>query len=166
MLVGKNTQKMRRLGMHRLSTYGMLKEHGLEWVMALLRRLVTAGWAMVTPDDFPVVYLTQAGADVMTSKKPVRLLLPPKKRVRARRDRKSLVAGVDASLFEKLRSVRLELARAEGVPAYLICSDRTLAALADKRPHDEKSLRAIHGMGPARVASYGPAFLDALRKTR
>lgn len=163
MLVGKNTAKMRRMGLQRLSTYGMLKEHGLEWVMALLRRLVTAGWAMVTPDDFPVVYLTQAGADVMMSKKPVRLLLPPKKRVRARRDRKSLVGAVDATLFEKLRSVRLELARAEGVPAYLICSDRTLAALADKRPHDTKSLRAIHGMGPARVASYGSAFLDALR---
>ena len=163
MLVGKNTQKMRRLGMHRLSTYGMLKDHPLEWVMALLRRLVTAGWAMITPDDFPVVYLTQAGADVMMSKKPVRLILPPRKRVRARRDRKSLVASVDASLFERLRSVRLELARAEGVPAYLICSDRTLAALADKRPRDVKSLRAIHGMGPARVASYGSAFLDALR---
>ncbi len=166
MLVGKNTAKMRRMGLNRLSTYGMLKEHGLEWVMALLRRMVTAGWAMVTPDDFPVVYLTQAGADVMMSKKPVRLLLPPKKRVRARRDRKSLVAAVDATLFEKLRSVRLELARAEGVPAYLICSDRTLAALADKRPDDEKSLRAIHGMGPARVASYGPAFLKALRGAR
>ena len=42
MLVGKNTAKMRRMGLNRLSTYGMLKEHGLEWVMALLRRMVTA----------------------------------------------------------------------------------------------------------------------------
>ena len=163
MLAGRDNAKTRRMGLTRLSTFGVLRDKDVEWVMALLRRLVTAKYAAVTADDFPVLYLTKLGADVMRGQTPARVLLPPERPARAKRKRgASLPAGVDAELFERLRGARLELARAEGVPAYLICSDRTLAEIAARRPRNARELLSVHGMGPTRVQAYGAALLSAL----
>jgi ATP-dependent DNA helicase RecQ len=65
--------------------------------------------------------------------------------------------------FQRLRSVRRELADAEGVPAYIVFSDAVLARMAAARPSDEAGLLAISGVGPAKLARYGDAFLRALR---
>lgn len=163
MLAGRDNAKTRRIGLTRLSTFGLLKHKDVEWVMALLRRLVTADYARVTADDYPVIHLTKLGAEVMMGEAPARVLLPPERPRRAKRERTAQLPGdVDPVLFERLREARLELARAEGVPAYLVCSDRTLAEIATRRPRDLDELLTVHGMGPARVAAYGEALLSAL----
>ncbi len=66
------------------------------------------------------------------------------------------------ALFQRLRSVRRELADAEGVPAYIVFSDAVLARMAATRPSNEAGLLAISGVGPAKLARYGEAFLRAL----
>jgi ATP-dependent DNA helicase RecQ len=66
---------------------------------------------------------------------------------------------VDAGLFERLRAWRLETARAESVPAFVVFSDRTLRALAAVRPADEIALAAVPGVGPAKLERYGSALL-------
>jgi ATP-dependent DNA helicase RecQ len=69
-----------------------------------------------------------------------------------------------ALVFQRLRAVRRELADAEGVPAYIVFSDAVLARMAAARPADEAALLAISGVGPAKLARYGDAFLRALRE--
>jgi ATP-dependent DNA helicase RecQ len=69
---------------------------------------------------------------------------------------------VDAGLFERLRSWRLEAARADGVPAYRVFSDRTLRAVALARPSDEGELAAVPGIGPAKLERYGEAVLGQI----
>ncbi len=69
----------------------------------------------------------------------------------------------DAELFERLRALRRSLADAEGVPAYIVFSDATLTRMAAERPQDEAGLLAVHGIGPAKLARYGAAFLRVLR---
>ena len=168
MLVGKSNQKLRRQGLDRLSTHGILKDHDPEWVLALLRRLVTAGYANITADDYPTVYLTKKGARVMKEEEQARVLLPPPvKKGRTRRGGGGSkggpsVASEDRDLFERLRDQRRELAKARGVPAYVVCSDRTLAEIAAQRPGDEAALGAVHGMGPARIEAYGEALLGVV----
>jgi ATP-dependent DNA helicase RecQ len=73
-------------------------------------------------------------------------------------------AGADPELFERLRALRRSLADAEGVPAYIVFSDAVLARMAAARPADESALLAISGVGPAKLARYGAAFLRALRE--
>jgi ATP-dependent DNA helicase RecQ len=70
---------------------------------------------------------------------------------------------VDDALFARLRALRRELADAEGVPAYIVFSDAVLARMAALRPTDDAGLLAISGVGPAKLARYGTAFLRALR---
>jgi ATP-dependent DNA helicase RecQ len=172
-LHGRDTQRLRDLGLTSLSTHGLLSEHALPWIMALLRRLLTAGLVDVTTGDFPVPYLTQIGGETMKAERAVRLILPqpdvgrtPRKKAR-KRGRSSAttveLSGADATLFEQLRSARLEVAKAKGVPAYVVCHDRTLAEMASLKPSSLIEMADVHGMGPARIDEYGSRFLSVIR---
>ncbi len=76
------------------------------------------------------------------------------------------VAERDADLFDKLRALRKQLADAQGVPAYIVFSDGTLAAMAAQRPANENELLDVSGVGPAKLEKYGQAFLQLLRDNR
>src|SRR5262245_37612443 len=67
-------------------------------------------------------------------------------------------------LFARLRQLRRQLADAEGVPAYIVFSDAVLVRMAAARPRDASDLLAISGIGPAKLARYGDAFLAAIRE--
>jgi superfamily II DNA helicase RecQ len=69
---------------------------------------------------------------------------------------------VDAGVFQRLRSWRLETARADGVPAFVVFPDRTLRALAIARPSDADELAAVPGVGPAKLERYGEALLGEI----
>ncbi|HEX7052101.1 MAG TPA: ATP-dependent DNA helicase RecQ [Longimicrobiales bacterium] len=72
-------------------------------------------------------------------------------------------AGARGPLFEALRALRKRLADAQGVPAYIVFSDRVLVELAARRPRDADAMIDVPGVGPAKLERYGPAFLDAIR---
>jgi ATP-dependent DNA helicase RecQ len=65
-------------------------------------------------------------------------------------------------LFEALRAHRLELAQLEGVPPYVIASDRSLRELASLRPRRQEDLLLAHGIGEAKAQKYGEGFLRIL----
>jgi ATP-dependent DNA helicase RecQ len=72
-------------------------------------------------------------------------------------------AAPEDSLFEALRSLRTELAKAERVPAYVVFSNATLADMAVKRPADMVDFMDVSGVGEYKAARYGRAFLEAIR---
>lgn len=67
-----------------------------------------------------------------------------------------------AALFEKLRSVRTELAAEKLVPPYIICSDKTLKDMCAKLPRDKEQLADVYGMGEQKIQNYGEAFMSAV----
>jgi ATP-dependent DNA helicase RecQ len=69
-------------------------------------------------------------------------------------------------LFEALRAYRLALARSEGVPPYIIASDRSLRDLSQLRPRDARELLGVHGIGPAKAARYGEGLLQVVAAER
>ena len=70
----------------------------------------------------------------------------------------------DKGLFDDLRKLRLELARAEGLPAYCIFQDRTLREMASKLPDSREKMMSIVGVGEVTLRKYGGAFLDLISK--
>ena len=72
--------------------------------------------------------------------------------------------SIEGALFQRLRALRRTLANAENVPAYIVFSDAVLARMAAARPTDEAGLLAVSGVGPAKLARYGAAFLGVLRE--
>jgi ATP-dependent DNA helicase RecQ len=76
-----------------------------------------------------------------------------------------LVLGPEeAALFNALKAVRGELARAEQVPAYVVFPDRTLAEFAMRRPRTLAAMGDVRGVGPTKLEKYGARFLRALRE--
>ncbi len=70
----------------------------------------------------------------------------------------------DARLFEALRKRRLELAKAQGVAAYVVFADKTLIDMARRKPKTAADMGAVHGVGEAKLKRYGEVFLDVIRQ--
>ncbi len=178
MLKGVDSEKSRKFGFTGLSTFGLLRERSQEWIVALLRSLLAAGWIDLTITDHPVPYLTRAGAEVMKGAAPARIMLPAEQSARTRgrsgartrsgpsastpsREAPSLDAAAQP-IFDRLRAHRAEIAKSRGVPAYVVALDRTLVEMAQARPRTTDQLLMLHGMGPARAEQYGEGFLRVL----
>jgi ATP-dependent DNA helicase RecQ len=180
LLAGKPDPQLQRSGLDQVSTFGALKAHDEAWLTRLLRRCITAGWVSFSGDERPVVLLTPAGRAVMRGEQVARLLLPRRGVTRAAAPRPGVARAVaprsggarpgttegldplGLRLFEALRAHRLELSQREGVPPYVIASDRTLRDLSVLRPRSRPELLAVYGIGPAKVERYGDSFLRVL----
>ena len=171
---GEPDERLERAGLTRVPTHGNLKEHPEVWILALLRRCVSAGWVSFSGRERPVVVLTEEGRAVMKGERPVRLLLPsagrraaaapaaarssdPGRR-RASRDAAELDSAAQ-TLFEALRRHRLAVARAEGLAPFIVASDRTLRDIAMLKPRTRAELEMAHGVGPHKAERYGPGLL-------
>ena len=169
---GDADERLERAGLTRVPTFGNLAERPEPWLLALLRRCVSAGWVSFTGRERPVVLLTEEGRAVMKGERPARLLLPGEARPaapaaeraagparrRGGREEGELDAGALA-LFEALRRHRLAVARAEGVAPFIVASDRTLRDIALLRPRTLAELGQAHGVGPHKAARYGAGLL-------
>ena len=183
LLRGEADPRLERAGLDRTSTFGCLREHSEPWLLRVLRRCVTAGWVDLTAGDRPVVVLTEAGRAVMKAERPARLLLPARmsaaaagkgrsSRDRDRSGRRSPVepaplpeADGAAALFAALRDHRLNLSRAQGVPPFVVASDRTLREIAALQPRTVEELMRVYGIGATKAARYGRGFLEVVART-
>lgn len=182
LLAGLPDPRLERSGLHETRTFGALRGKSEGWITALVRRCVTAGWVDFVGGDRPMVALTASGKAVLFATGPVRMLLPSEERVRGgTRERRSPAEGRgvrgersrpdpealspdDARLFQALRTRRLELARSERVPPYVVASDRTLHEIAVERPRTVAALEGIYGIGAAKAARYGEALVAVVRE--
>ena len=181
---GEADERLERAGLTTVRTFGNLKEHPASWLVALLRRCVSAGWVSFAGIDRPVVTLTDDGRAVMRGERPARLLLPAESRPRGagpvgpRREKPAPdrtpartaanepgeLDAAAVALFEALRRYRLTVARAEGVAPFIVASDRTLRDIAALRPRDLAELERAHGVGPYKAARYGAGLLQVVAK--
>jgi ATP-dependent DNA helicase RecQ len=180
---GDTDERLERAGLTKVQTFGNLRDQPAPWLIALLRRCVSAGWVSFAGADRPVVTLTEDGRAVMKGERPVRLLLPPSssgpkrvERVGPRRvepaadrapgrvaDREPVELDAAAlALFEALRRHRLAVARTEGVAPFIVASDRTLRDIAALRPRDLAELERAHGVGRHKAARYGAGLLQVV----
>jgi ATP-dependent DNA helicase RecQ len=170
MLRGVNNAKTERFGFTRLSTFGLLKDRSQDWVLALLRGLLAAGWIDLSTGEYPMPHVTRTGWDVMRSKDGVRFRLP-RVRSKLRAKGKGASAASDApqwslsdrALFERLREWRSDVAKERGDPPYVIALDKTLHEIVRKKPTRLDLLPGIFGLGPARIELYGAKIVEIVR---
>ena len=161
-LLGANTELIRRRGHDQLSTYGILRGTPKKTLTNWIYQLVDQGLLDRNPSDHPVLELNDASWEAMRGERAVCLIRVAEKPLRQTRDATASWEGVDRGLFDHLRSVRQELAKAGGVPAYVIFSDRTLRDLARRRPTGTATFGQIHGIGAAKLAKYGDRFVKEI----
>ena len=178
LLRGVDDPRLARSGLDKTRTFGILSDRADDWVTRLLRRCLTAGWIDFYGQEHPVVMLTSAGQAVMKGDRPAKILLPSdeaqprrsKGGARSSQPRTSMApeTELDAageSLFAALREYRMNRARTDGVPPYVVASDRTLREIALLRPGNLDELAQAHGIGPAKLERYGDALLEVVAGT-
>jgi len=135
--------------------YGSLAGLGPTRVRRLLEELVTQGCLSQSQGQYPMVELADRGRAVLGGTESVELSIAPEP---------APAAGLpaDPALFQRLREWRSEVARRQGVPAYVVFHDRTLTELAARRPADLIELEALPGIGRSKLDRYGKALLEIL----
>jgi ATP-dependent DNA helicase RecQ len=171
-LHGAQTEKMRQTGHDNLSTYGLLKQNSTREIRAWIEQLTGQGHLRVSDGEYPTLFLSKSGVEVMRAERPVTLFVPAiqaSKRARTSTARAALeqesAAGgppADERLFEHLRDFRRTLAAQRGVPPYVIFNDRSLALMAAHKPCTSEEFRAIKGVGDKKAQDLGPLFLTAI----
>ena len=158
-LTGAGTEKIRRWGHDRLTTYGIGAELDRTQWAGVGRELLRLGLLQVATGEFATLELTEAGTETLRQRTPVTLTkplsLPQARRSAARR------AGeieCDEILFARLRALRKRLADERRVPAYIIFGDNTLRAMARHYPTEDAQLEGIPGIGERKRAEFGALF--------
>jgi ATP-dependent DNA helicase RecQ len=170
-LVGSRSQEIINAQLDRLSTYGLLKSEGVSYLNQLTRELQDAGMLVSSGGQYPMVTLTRRGDEIMKGRDDYQLRWPQRSssdKISARRPRTKEASlqemlPVDAAILERLRKLRLDLAREQGnVPAYIIFPDETLRAFARLKPASVEAGRQIRGVGEVKARRYLPAFIEAI----
>jgi len=169
-LMGKDTPRMRRFGHDRLPTFGVGTELSERQWRSVLRQLVAAGALGTDAEGYGSLKLTARAARLLreeerlTLRRDVARPVPGAER-RGRPGRAPAagdLGGVDLALFEALRALRKRLAKAQGVPPYVIFHDATLRQMALERPQSAAALASVSGVGETKLERYGEAFLEVI----
>ena len=169
-LLGVENDRIAQFGHDCISTFGIGKEHDNRTWRAILRQLITLRLVEVDLAGHGGLSIAPAGRDFLRDKPTLMLRVPPAPR--ARRDKvrrsaaQSTVAEADQNLFQALRQKRMEIARAQNVPPYVIFHDKTLIELAAARPSSRAEMAGVPGVGEAKLDRYGPAFLAVIEEHR
>ena len=161
-LCGAVTDKVRKYHMDRESTYGALRELTQAEVRERIRCLMEEGVLEASSGPYPVLRLTEKAEDVVYGTAPL-LMRSDRKEQHAVRPVPTELEGEDAELFRRLRALRAKAARFQGIPAYMVFSDKTLREMAVRRPATMAQLRAVGGVGSAKAERYGRQFLEEIQ---
>jgi ATP-dependent DNA helicase RecQ len=167
-LLGKATVKITQFRHEQLSTFGIGQDYSLPQWGSIFRQLVASGYLEADMEAYGGLRLTLAARSVLKGEREIWLRrdAEPQRRVskaeRAKRVREAYAGASDDPLWQALRAKRMELAKEQGVPPYVIFHDSTLLEILNQRPHTRDQLGRISGVGQAKLVRYGDDFLKVL----
>jgi ATP-dependent DNA helicase RecQ len=167
-LLGKDDDRIKRFGHDQLSTFGIGQElDNNEW-RGVFRQLISRGLLAVDLEGHGGLRLTDLSRPVLRGAE--RLMLrrdvkpeKTKKTKTPRAARRPFTKESDQHLWEALRERRLELAKKQGVPPYVVFHDATLAEMVERRPQTLSDLAHVSGVGERKLAAYGEDFIAVIR---
>lgn len=171
-LLGRATAKLQEYQVQQYQSYGALRELHEVQVKELIQHMLIEEILSATKDKYALLRVTQKAKEVRAGACPVLLRAPkeqPKEEKKPQKGaslnrRSDLLNSRGMDLFDELRRVRLALAKEEGVPPYLIFSDKTLVDLCVKLPFTKEEMLTVTGVGEYKYEKYGARFQTAIRQ--
>jgi len=165
-LLGKEDERIQRFGHDKISTFGIGKEYAQgEW-QGIFRQLVALNLLTVDGSDFGGLKMTPQGQAFLKQKETLHLRkFTGKAKAAKPRHERTVIAfddENDGELFAAMKVARLELAREQNVPPYVIFHDRTLRELAIHKPRSLAAMSQISGVGEKKMERYGDIFLQVI----
>lgn len=153
-LTGSKNKKVTEMGFDKLTTYGIMKERGTKEVSDFIEFLISQELIAIEQGQFPTLYVSTKGKDVLLGKG----------QVHRRETVKVREISKDDPLFENLREVRRTIAEAENVPPFVIFSDAALKDMCARLPKTSEEFLNVSGVGEHKLKKYGLDFIQAIRQ--
>lgn len=152
-LTGSRNKKVIDFGFDKLTTYGILRGTSAKEVSDFIEFIISENYLGVEHGQFPIIYVTANGKDVLTGKQTVFRKVSVITKQITKED----------PLFEKLRALRRQLAQDAGVPPFVVFSDKTLQDMVSRLPTTEEEFLEVNGVGLTKLERYGEPFLTEIR---
>jgi len=152
-LTGSKNKKVMDMGFERLTTYGIMKDQGAKEVSDFIEFLISQELIAIEQGQFPTIYVSPKGKDVLLGKQPVYRREAVKVKQVSKND----------PLFEELRDVRRRIAEMEKVPPFVIFSDAAIKDMCAKQPKTNEEFLQVSGVGEHKLKKYGLEFIQSIR---
>lgn len=169
---GANTAKIKNYRMNENPHYGRLAKIPTYKLRQVLNHLLLQEYLTVTNDEYAIVKLTEKAIPILEDELILEMKMAKESEIeksakKSKRARKSSLAGVslteaDGQLFESLRALRMEIAKKEKVPPYVVFSDKTLIHMCAAKPKTKEEMLAISGVGEFKYEKYGEIFINTV----
>ena len=174
---GANTAKIRNYRMNENPSYGVLAKVPAYKLRQVINYLLLNEYLKVTNDEYAIVKLTEKSEEVLDDETQITMKMAKeqerepreKKEKKNRKGAAAHLAGAEFTeaeeqLFEILRGLRLEIAREEKVPPYIVFSDKTLTHMCILKPNTKSEMLSVTGVGEFKYEKYGERFVSCIRE--
>ncbi len=167
-VAGAKTARLEEIGATGYKSYGVLASSNKKLLRRLLEQMVMEGYLVV--GDYQVIKLGDISALKDSDTKVLVKITDedklPEKAAKPKKKAKGTESLTSAGfqLFDKLRALRLEIAREEKMPPYIVFSDKTLIDMAAKMPVNKEEMMNVSGVGENKFAKYGERFLSMIKE--
>jgi len=160
-IAGADTKRIRELAHDRIKTYGAGSHRDRSYWHFIADELLAQDTLCQDGDRYPVLKLTEKGRGILFGSKKVSAL--KREETKKKRQAGSDFEPYDEALFERLRTLRKQLADDQQVPPYIIFSDRTLHEMCRRYPMGMPEMAGISGVGGIKLSRYGEKFITSIR---
>jgi ATP-dependent DNA helicase RecQ len=161
-LLGKETEKVLRNNHHHLSVFGVGKDLKADQWKSVFRQLSARGYLKPNDEHGSLNLDREASQNILRGEETIELRRDIQKKPQGRLTKTALPDDIEIALWENLREKRRQLAEVQGVPPYVVFHDKTLQAMAQKRPKQLKDFSRLPGVGERKLEKYGLDFLEVI----
>ncbi len=165
-LSGANRARLKEIGADRYKSYGALSHRSEADIRLLIEQMIREGYVIQTQGDYSVLRIgdinglkqEDAYVGIRKAEKKEAVSAPRMKKAKST----DALTGAGYRLFERMKQLRLMIAREEGMPPYIVFSDKTLIDMCAKHPETEEEMLQVSGVGENKLRKYGKRFLDEI----
>ena len=169
---GVATDKVKQRRHDKIPTFGKGFQYSKNFWQVFVRQLISSGALVLNIERYGALTITESGKKILYGKKKFyykALAVKPVIKEEASKagrpaDAEKIFTVKDSELFKKLKNLRLETARREKVPAFVVFSDRTLIEMSNRQPQLKEQLLKVNGVGLKKLELYGDRFLTVIRE--
>ncbi len=174
---GANTAKIRNYRMDQNAYYGVLAKVATYKLRQVMNYLMLNEFLTITNDEYAIVKLSGKSKEVLADGEAIVMKMAKEQEqpVKAKEEKKSKRSKISAAsgstlsesdeeLFETLRALRMEIAKEEKVPPYIVFSDKTLVHMCMVKPKTKEEMLSVSGVGEFKYEKYGERFLTCVKE--
>ena len=167
-LRGSKRAEMKALHFDQLSTYGIMKDYSDKALKEFISSLIADRYIETEGLQYPILQVSDLGKKALKNREKIEVkpvvaqILQKPDAIQQHQVQDN--APFDEVLYDRLRSIRMDLAFAQHVPPFLVFSDKTLKEFCRHLPTTDREFLQISGVGEKKLETYGEAFMKVIRE--